>query len=53
MSVVIGMKSKDELKQNLAWAREAKPLTREELDELSGPTKELAKEWGEVYGQVT
>lgn len=51
--VVVGIKSEGELKQNLEWARAYKPLTKEELDELAAPTKELAKAWGELYGQVT
>lgn len=51
--VVVGIKSADELKQNLDVVKRYKPLSKEELAELEGPTKELAKKWGEVYGQVT
>lgn len=51
--VVVGIKSEAELKQNLAWAKAYKPLNKDELDELAAPTKELAKAWGELYGQVT
>ena len=51
--VVVGIKSVAELKQNLEWVKAYKPLSKDELDELAGPTKELAKSWGEVYGQVT
>jgi aryl-alcohol dehydrogenase-like predicted oxidoreductase len=51
--VVIGMKSKDELWQNLEWLTAYKPLTGPELAALEAPTKELAKKWGELYGAVT
>ena len=50
--VVLGMKSKDELKQNLEWLKEYKPLEKDELAALEGPTKELAKKWGNLYGAV-
>jgi aryl-alcohol dehydrogenase-like predicted oxidoreductase len=50
--VVVGIHDEAELKQNLAWAREAKPLTEEELRGLERPTRELAKKWGKVYGEV-
>jgi aryl-alcohol dehydrogenase-like predicted oxidoreductase len=51
--VVLGMKSKDELKQNLEWLKGYKPLGKDELAALEGPTKELAKKWGSVYGAVS
>jgi aryl-alcohol dehydrogenase-like predicted oxidoreductase len=51
--VVIGMKSTDELNQNLEWLKAYKPLTESELAALEAPTKELAKKWGELYGAVT
>jgi hypothetical protein len=50
--VVVGIKSETELKQNLDWVKGYKPRTKEELDGLNGPTRELAKNWGEVDGQV-
>jgi hypothetical protein len=50
--VVVGMHDDDELKQNLAWLREYKPLTAEELAELDRPTRELADRWQAVYGPV-
>jgi aryl-alcohol dehydrogenase-like predicted oxidoreductase len=50
--VVVGMHDRDELAENLAIVREAKPLGNEELAALEPRTKELAKAWGEVYGAV-
>jgi aryl-alcohol dehydrogenase-like predicted oxidoreductase len=50
--VVLGMKNTDELRQNLAWLTEYKPLSGDELAALEGPTKELAKKWGALYGAV-
>ena len=46
------MKSTGELKQNLEWLKDYKPLTRDELAALEGPTRELAKKWGNLYGAV-
>ena len=51
--VVVGMRSDEELKQNLGWVREFKPLSKEELAALEEPTRALAKKWGSVYGSVT
>lgn len=50
--VVIGMKSPQELKENLELLRNYRPLTREELTALEGRTKELARQWGNLYGAV-
>jgi aryl-alcohol dehydrogenase-like predicted oxidoreductase len=50
--VVLGMKDTDELRQNLAWLKEYKPLSGDELAALEGPTKELAKKWGALYGAL-
>jgi uncharacterized protein len=49
-AVVLGMHDEEELRENLAWARAFKPLTAEELAALERPTRELAGQWGEVYG---
>jgi aryl-alcohol dehydrogenase-like predicted oxidoreductase len=52
-AVVLGMKTRDELRENLEWLREYKPLTRDELAALEGPTRALATKWGNVYGAVS
>jgi aryl-alcohol dehydrogenase-like predicted oxidoreductase len=43
---VIGMGSIKELEQNVLWAKEFKPMTTEEANELKGKTVALAKQWG-------
>lgn len=50
--VVLGMFNDQELKQNLAWARQYLPLAAAELAALDKPTRELADKWGQVYGPV-
>jgi aryl-alcohol dehydrogenase-like predicted oxidoreductase len=50
--VVVGIHDEAELKQNLAWAKEFKPLSEDELRDLEKTTKALAGKWGAVYGQV-
>jgi len=50
--VVVGSHDEAELKQNLAWAKEHKPLTKQELAGLGETTEKLAKQWGSVYGPV-
>jgi aryl-alcohol dehydrogenase-like predicted oxidoreductase len=49
---VLGMHDDEELRQNLEWARAFKPLGKEELMRLDRPTRELARQWGKVYGAV-
>jgi aryl-alcohol dehydrogenase-like predicted oxidoreductase len=51
--VVVGMKSAEELNQNLAVVRDFKPLTPDELAALEQPTRELARKWGTVHGAVS
>ena len=51
-TVVLGMRDRRELQQNIAWARDYQPLTEEEYDSLLRRGQELATEWGEVYGPV-
>jgi hypothetical protein len=51
--VVVGMHDDEELKENLAWVKEYKPLSADELAALEKPTKELAAKWGNLYGAVT
>ena len=43
---VIGMGSVKELEQNVQWAREFKPMTADEANELKAKTVALAKQWG-------
>ncbi len=50
--VVLGMLDETELSQNLARVRAFAPLSGEELAALEAPTRELAEEWGEIYGPV-
>jgi uncharacterized protein len=52
-TVVLGIHDDEELKQNLGWVRDFKPLAADELKELDRTTQALAKEWGNVYGAVT
>jgi aryl-alcohol dehydrogenase-like predicted oxidoreductase len=51
--VVVGMNSRDQLKQNLEWLKEYEPLSKDELAALEEPTRELARKWGSVYGAVS
>jgi aryl-alcohol dehydrogenase-like predicted oxidoreductase len=50
---VVGIHDGDELKQDLEWLRDFKPLTAEELAALDKPSQELAAQWKAVYGPVT
>ena len=50
--VVLGMYDDGDLKQNLAWVKGYKPLGAEELAALDKPTREMARQWGNVYGAV-
>jgi len=43
---VIGVGSEKELEQNVGWAKEFKPMTKEESEQLKKDTVVLAKEWG-------
>ncbi|HLJ96978.1 MAG TPA: hypothetical protein VKU02_27690 [Gemmataceae bacterium] len=43
---VIGMGSLKELEQNVQWAKEFKPMTVEEANELKAKTVAVAKQWG-------
>ncbi len=51
--VVVGIYNAEELKQNLNWVRNFKPLTAEELTALAKPTRKLANRWKELYGPVS
>jgi hypothetical protein len=43
---VIGMATKQELEQNVAWAKSFKPMTAEEMKETKKETVALARKWG-------
>src|SRR5438093_13310904 len=43
---VIGMGTRRELEQNVEWARNFKPMTADEANDLRKRTVALAKEWG-------
>jgi aryl-alcohol dehydrogenase-like predicted oxidoreductase len=51
--VVLGIHDDEELKQDLGWARDYKPLSAEERATLDRAAKELADKWKAVYGPVT
>lgn len=48
--VVVGMVSQSELEQSLEWVRELRPLTDAARRKLDPLTRELAADWGHVYG---
>jgi aryl-alcohol dehydrogenase-like predicted oxidoreductase len=50
--VVLGIHDAEELRQDLAWVREHKPLSAAELAALEPRTRQLAAEWGNIYGAV-
>jgi aryl-alcohol dehydrogenase-like predicted oxidoreductase len=50
--VVLGIHDDAELKEDIGWARAYEPLTAAELRALDKPTRDLARKWGSVYGQV-
>jgi aryl-alcohol dehydrogenase-like predicted oxidoreductase len=50
--VVVGIHDEAELKQDLAWLKDYKPLGGDELKELTAKTRALAKKWGSLYGAV-
>jgi uncharacterized protein len=52
-TAVVGIHDDDELKQDLEWVRNLKPLTADELAALDKPSRELATKWKAVYGPVT
>ncbi len=51
-TVVLGLHDGAELKQSIDWARNYRPLADAELSVLLTHGKELAAQWGEVYGPV-
>lgn len=51
-TAVLGMYDREELDKNIRWAQTYQPLSNEEMQNLLARGKELAGEWGEVYGPV-
>jgi predicted aldo/keto reductase-like oxidoreductase len=49
---VVGMATKEELRQNLAWAKAFCPLTHAERAELTSVGHQLARKWGPHFGPV-
>jgi predicted aldo/keto reductase-like oxidoreductase len=49
-TVVLGMHNREELVQNIAWARQYEPLSTPELKTLLDRGEKLATAWGKVYG---
>ncbi len=49
---VLGMASREELHQNLAWARQFKPLTEKERAALVPTGRNIAERWGAHFGPV-
>lgn len=47
---VIGMFSEEELRRNIAWVRDFRPLTEEEERAAMSVGKALSKAWGEHFG---
>jgi predicted aldo/keto reductase-like oxidoreductase len=47
---VIGMSTREELRQNVARARGFTPLTREERAALAPIGRKLARQWGPHFG---
>lgn len=49
---VIGMATREELLQNLAWAKQFQPLSPAERAALEEPGRKLAGQWGAHFGAV-
>lgn len=52
-TVVLGCYDLAELQQAIEWTRDFQPLSSQEEKTLLAQGKELAKQWGEVYGPAT
>ncbi len=52
-TVVVGMHGKEELDENIRFARTLQPLSETEMADLLDRGKELAESWGEPFGAVT
>lgn len=51
-TVVVGLHDESEIEQTIDWALNYKPLDAQETSQLLAHGKELAPQWGEVYGAV-
>lgn len=51
-TVVVGMHGKEELQENLRFARTYQALSPQKMADLLARGRSLAKTWGEVYGPV-
>lgn len=51
--VVLGLRDLAELQQSIEWGRNYRPLDDAETASLLARGKELASQWGEVYGAIT
>lgn len=51
-TVVVGMYGREELDENVRFARTYQPLSEQEMAELSEQGRRLAESWGEPYGPV-
>jgi len=51
-TAVVGMATSEELRRNVAWAKQFQPLTAEERQSLEPLGKRLAAEWGAHFGAV-
>jgi uncharacterized protein len=49
-TAVVGMYTHQELRQNIEWARGARPLDEAQLQKLQTQAERLATHWGEHYG---
>ena len=52
-TAVIGMSTLEELRRNVAWARQFKPLTQQERAALAPLGRRIAAKWGPHHGPVT
>lgn len=51
-TAVVGMYTEEELRRNIAWARQYAPLSRTEARHLDEEGRRLAGLWGPHYGEV-
>jgi len=52
-AAVIGMATREEIDQNIAWAKAFRPLSPQEAKEAAEIGRGLAKSWGPHFGAVT
>ncbi len=51
-TVVVGIHDREQLHQNIAWAKNFRPLDEQETTTLLAHGKTLAEKWGNCYGPV-